>query len=640
MTSDGFVLTGTKEFEAQPIRLVAGALSADLVNGNLRTIRHGGTEVLRAVGYIVRDRDWGTYEPTLSDLRIDANDAAFAVSYAAACDGPGGSRLEFQARISGTHNGILEFEVNASPDGDFETSRCGFCVLHPIVGLAGAPATVEHVDGTVVQTELPDLIEPWQPFKRMRAITHTVRPGVRAECRMDGDTFEMEDQRNWSDASYKTYVRPLELPWPYVLKSGVPFRQKVSLTISSASTPAVVSGRMRGDRIRIELGEAGPKLPEVGVVIYPDDAAAALANIALLRRLAPQRLLLHFDPTSGHGIGALRSYAALAAAYPVPATLECVVACQRDLDLEFSEVAGLVRSAGLVLTDIAVSPSVDRQSTPPGSQWPACPPLEEVYAAARRAFPKLRLGGGMFSYFTELNRKRVPAERLDFITHCSCPIVHAADDLSVMQSLEALPFITRSVRALFGARAYRIGPSTIAMRQNPYGSATKDNPAGRRIAMADRDPRHMGLFAAAWSIGYAAAVASTGLDQLILSGFAGPFGVLAAEGEPVLAGQLRPVFHVIEGLARMAGSTSVEARLGAGDRVAALAARSADGRLELWLANLTADEVILDRSDLPVGLDAPVSVLDAKSVQAAEGFRMIDHRREIRLGAYAVARTG
>ena len=209
-----------------------------------------------------------------------------------------------------------------------------------------------------------------------------------------------------------------------------------------------------------------------------------------------------------------------------------------------------------------------------------------------------------------------------------------------MQSLEALPFITRSVRALFGARAYRIGPSTIAMRQNPYGSATKDNPAGRRIAMANRDPRHMGLFAAAWSIGYAAAVASTGLDQLILSGFAGPFGVLAAEGEPVLAGQLRPVFHVIEGLARMAGSTSVEARPGAGDRVAALAARSADGRLELWLANLTADEVILDRSDLPVGLDAPVSVLDAKSVQAAEGFRMIDHRREIRLGAYAVARTG
>ena len=37
---------------------------------------------------------------------------------------------------------------------------------------------------------------------------------------MEGDTFEMEDQRNWTDASYKTYVRPLALPWPYTLAGG------------------------------------------------------------------------------------------------------------------------------------------------------------------------------------------------------------------------------------------------------------------------------------------------------------------------------------------------------------------------------------------------------------------------------------
>ena len=37
----------------------------------------------------------------------------------------------------------------------------------------------------------------------------------------------------------------------------------------------------------------------------------------------------------------------------------------------------------------------------------------------------------MLSYFTELNRKPVPADLLDFVSHCTCPIVHAADDLSV-----------------------------------------------------------------------------------------------------------------------------------------------------------------------------------------------------------------
>jgi D-apionolactonase len=636
--NDAFALTGTREAEPQPINLAAGSLTADLVNGNLRTIRHGGTEVLRAIGYVVRDRDWGTYEPALSELRMDQNEAGFTVSYSATCDGPGGSRLVFHARITGSPDGALEFDVSATPSGDFETARCGFCVLHPIVGLAGAPVTIEHVGGRIVETKLPDLIEPWQPFKQMRAITHEVRPGVRAECRMEGDTFEMEDQRNWSDASYKTYVRPLELPWPYLLKSGETFRQRVGLRITGKA-PRAGPAAPREDRIHIKLGETGPKLPRIGVVIYPEDAATALARLATLRELGPQRLLFHFDPTARHGIDALRSYAALADAYyPSQPCLECVVPCRRDLDVELGEVAAQVREAGLELWEISVSPSVDRQSTPPGSKWPECPPLEDVYAAARRAFPRLRLGGGMFSYFTELNRKRVPAEQLDFITHCTCPIVHAADDLSIMQSLEALPFITRSVRAIYGDKPYRIGPSTIAMRQNPYGSATKDNPSGKRIAMAKRDPRHNALFAAAWTLGYVARVADAELEELILSSFTGPFGVIAGEGEPVAAGQRRPLFHVVRALTDLVMPSCVQVKSNADHRLAVFAVRAP--WFVLLLANLTPDELILHRSDLPIDAQAKVSILDHISAATDEGFVDVGTPDEIRLSAYAVARIG
>jgi len=639
MTSEALILTGTHEAEPQPTRLVAGTLTADLVNGNLRSIRHDGTEVLRAIGYIVRDRDWGTYDPELRALSVRHDEAGFEVTYSGACEGPMGSRLEFAARIKGRTEGTLEFDVTATPKGDFETARCGFCVLHPIVGLAGAPVTVEHVDGTIVETVLPDLIEPWQPFKNMRAITHTLRLGLEAECRMEGDTFEMEDQRNWSDASYKTYVRPLELPWPYLLKSSVTFRQKVTLRLRGSATRQRVNAGS-SEHIPVELGDTGPKLPNLGVVVYPGDAAATLANIELLQELGPQRLLLHFDPTAGHGVEALRAYAALVAAYPVPATLECVVPCRRDLDAELSEVAAQVREAGLRLAEIAVSPAVDRQSTPPGSKWPECPPLEDVYSAARHAFPELRLGGGMFSYLTELNRKRVPPSHLDFITHCTCPIVHAADDLSVMQSLEALSFITRSTRAIYGEKPYRIGPSTIAMRQNPYGSATKDNPLGRRIAMADRDPRHNALFGATWSLGYAARVVPAGLEQLILSGFAGPFGVIAGDSEPALAGKQRPLFHVLRHLAGLAGFTSLQVKSSAEDRLAALAARGPNGRTVLMLANLTAETLTLRRADLPVGADARVSIFDASATAAGTGFRGGEGADEIRLTAYAIALVG
>ncbi|WP_192384038.1 D-apionate lactonase [Mesorhizobium silamurunense] len=634
MTMDPLLLYGTRAVDAEPVRLSAGPLSADFVNGNLRTIRHGGIEVLRAIAYIVRDRDWGTYEPALEDLVIEQSDDNFSVRYSASCEGPGGSRLGFGARIKGRADGRLSFDVSALPDSDFETNRCGFCILHPIAGLAGSPVKVEHTNGSVVDTQLPLLIDPWQPFKDIRAITHQVRPGVSAECRMEGDTFEMEDQRNWSDASYKTYVRPLALPWPYVLPAGQPMRQTVSLRITSDAKAATAT--TDSEPVQAELGEAGAKLPDVGVVIYPEDVESALGNLSLLSKLGPRQLLLHYDPTRGHGLDALRAHAELAAAFPAKTTLECVVACAGDLDVELSGVAEMVRRAGLRLDAIAISPSVDRQSTPPGSVWPACPPLEDVYAAARRAFPGIRLGGGMFSYFTELNRKRVPAGALDFITHCTCPIVHAADDLSVMQSLEALPFITQSTRAIYGAKPYRIGPSTIAMRQNPYGGATKENLRGQRIAMANRDPRHAGLFAAAWTVGYAARVAPAGLEMLTLSGFTGSFGVLAAAGEPAEEGTPRPIFHAVQGLAALAGHTHIAVRV-SDDRVAALAGRSPAGAVTAWLANITSDDVPVDALALVRETAGQVTIWEGAGVRRL-GLSAASGR--LTMPAYAIARIG
>ena len=78
----------------------------------------------------------------------------------------------------------------------------------------------------------------------------------------------------------------------------------------------------------------------------------------------------------------------------------------------------------------------------------------------------------MLSTFTELNRKRPKAELFDFITHTTCSIVHAADDRSVMETLQTLPAIIGSTRAIIGEKPYRIGPSAIAARANPEARAS------------------------------------------------------------------------------------------------------------------------------------------------------------------------
>jgi len=544
-------LYGTSEPPVAYRILQAGRLSARLEDGNLRTIRFAGRECLRAVSYIVRDKDWGTYQPPLKNLLIEESDTSFRVTYEGSCESPR-STLHFRAQITGEAAGRLSFTVEATPDGPFETNRCGFNVLHPLEA-AGRPVTVEHTDGAVEKTIFPELIEPWQPFKDIRSLTY--RPGglFDAGCRLEGDVFEMEDQRNWSDASYKTYVRPIELPWPYELPAGETNRQSVVLEISGhgaldASDSA--SKRQAAASLRI-IGSVLATMPPIGVVVRPEEVDAALSAIGRLRELKPQTILCHFDPTAGHEAGAFKKFAALQKKYPADYSLECVVAATGSLRDELRQVAKHVEAAGLVLSGVAVCPSVDRQSTPPGSKWPACPPLADIYAAARAAFPGVRLGGGMFSYFTELNRKRPPVELLDFVIHATNPIVHAADDESVMETLSTLPHITRSTRAIIGeTKPYRIGPSTIGMRQNPYGSRTMPNPDRKRIAMAADDPRQDGLFAAAWTIGYAAAVAPAGLELLTPTAFSGPRGVIADDA-------VRPVFHALKWLAAGVGVDTV-----------------------------------------------------------------------------------
>ncbi|MBX5172486.1 hypothetical protein HJB84_21875 [Rhizobium sp. NZLR1b] len=592
MTGDAFQLYGTHALETPPVRLTAGKLAADLADGNLRTIRYDGVEVLRAISYLVRDRDWGTYSPEIADLRIEQGDDHFEVAYRARCEASDGTSLVIDVRIIG-YQDRLDFEAEATSETGFETNRCGFCILHPIVGVAGSAATVEHVDGRIVETRFPDVIEPWQPFQDMRAISHEVMPDVTAECRMEGDTFEMEDQRNWSDASYKTYVRPLALPWPYRIPANQPVRQKTSLMIRDASRSAAVSAATSSDVIRLELGTRTGTMPDIGVVVTPQEADATLSARSLLSEIAPRELLFHFDPNAGHGVEALQKFAAIAADHPGRTTLEIALACKSSPSSEAAEIARQMQRADFEPEAILISPSVDRQSTPPGSKWPDCPPLEEIYAAARAAFPGTRIGGGMLSYFTELNRKRVPSGEIDFVSHCTNPIVHAADDLSVMQTLEALPFITRSVRAVYRDKPYRIGPSTIPMRQNPYGSRTMDNPAGGRIPMANRDPRHNGRFAEAFALGYAIRVLNADLECLTLSALTGPFGLIAGPDEPVEQGGRRPLFNTVRTLSALAGASWQECVSSSPSEVLSFVARDAAGA-RIYVVNLTSKERRVD----------------------------------------------
>ena len=63
----------------------------------------------------------------------------------------------------------------------------------------------------------------------MESIAHATPGGGEITIRFEGDLFEMEDQRNWTDASYKTYSTPLRLPYPAPISEGDRVWQRVTI---------------------------------------------------------------------------------------------------------------------------------------------------------------------------------------------------------------------------------------------------------------------------------------------------------------------------------------------------------------------------------------------------------------------------
>lgn len=649
--SRSIVLTGTEQPDVPGRMLHAGPLSVEFDNGNLRYVRLNGVEVLRAIAFLVRDENWGTYVPEVCGLKVEQSDKGFVVTYAATCR-RGSQSLDYVATIEGRADGSLTFDATALPATDFLTARTGFVVLHPLEGVVGQPLSVTHTDGSVTRSSFPEQVSPDCPFRDIRELEHEARPGLWVRVRMVGDAFEMEDHRNWTDASFKTYVRPLSRPWPYVLPHGEPVRQQVEFSFRGTLPRAVAPGNESADAIVVEAGD-GRAVPVIGLGLPPEEADAALACEGLLKQLAPNFLVCSYDARLGHGVGLLRKYAQIAERLGAEVMLEAVVQSVSGFAEELRQLASQVRQAGLVLESVALCPVGHLKSVLPGGVYPPAPDLGQLYRAARNAFPGIRLGGGMFSFFTELNRKRPPVAELDFITNTTSPIVHAADDRSVMETLAALPWQVDTARAFSEGKPHRVGPSGIGARDNPHGATYSENPDNQRICLAKMDPRQRGLFSAAWTLGYVATLANAGVDRVSLSAPTGPLGVIYRRGDHAQpcfddlpaadsASAVYPVFHVIAALNCASGARLLGTRLTQTGKTAALA-WARDGERWLLVANLTDD--VRDVKLAGLGGTARVSILDAahfvEATTDAQGFRArasdLAGNGTLRLDAYGVA---
>ena len=614
------ILYGTEQPPAPIRRFAQGPLSFDLEAGKLRYIRLQGIEVLRCIAFVVRGPGWESPAPRISDLDVEESGGGIRIRYRAFYETAGG-QLEITADIQAPSTGGLVFEAEARALTDFTTARTSFCILHPLAGVAGAPLTLTRPDETTEEARFPDTISAHQPFMNIRALSHEVAPGLKATVRMEGDIWEMEDQRNWSDASFKTYGRPRDIPWPYTIPKGERVVQRAILSFTGKAAPAAATSP---EAVEITLGEAPRgKLPRLALTLSPAEAAHALAAAQRLTA-APAELIGWFE-LGTQSKADLEAYAALGRRLGIPIGLELILPCSKPVAEELAEAAALLRQAGLMPASITPIQAPMIKWVLKSPEEMGLPGFAELYAAARATFPGIAIGAGVVSNFTELNIDRPPLDGADYVTHATCGVVHEPDDRSVMETLETLPHIFRSVRAMAGKLPYRLGPSAMGMRYNPYGKATDANSANVRAAFAHQDPRQRGLFGAAFALGYVARAAAAGIERVCFAAPTGPFGLVyrrtdypqpwfdAEDFAGPAAAPVYPLYHPLMAIAAAGDADLLPVRSSDEKRALGLCYRRPDGTQILWLANLTPEPQTLHIG----GKIRSAKILDAENFAAA-----------------------
>jgi hypothetical protein len=618
MLPERVLLYGKDESLPERRELRAGPLSLTWENGDLRYIRLGEREVLRRVYVAIRDRNWGTAPNAMSNLVMDVGDDCFRISFDVD-NRLGEIDFAWRGEITGESDGTVRLVMDGAARATFMKNRIGFCILHPD-DIAGARAVVERVDGTVEESALPRFFAPDQPvrpFAEMRRLSHEVAPEVWADLLMEGDIFEMEDQRNWTDASFKTFCTPLRIPYPVEVTAGTRIRQSLTLSVRGA-LPQQAAAPARTDapappHLSLDLDAPRP-MPQLGLGCASDDIPLTPVEIARLAALGLSHLRVDLDP--GDPGFADRLAAASAQAAQLGVSLEIA------LLLDPSDPASDLQ---------ALRDALDR-SRPAVSRWLVFPrsekfgggtPLLEALEAARPvlgAYGSAPVYSGTNTDYIFLARNVPPLERVDGVTFAITAQVHAFDNASMVETLSTQGQAVASARALAHGKPVCVSPVTLKMRHNPYATgAIPPIPPGELPTQVD--PRQMSLFLAGWTAASIKHIAEAGAQSITYFETAGWRGVMErAEGSPVpdkfpsLPGAVFPVYHVLADIAGFRPAQLIASRSSERLKVDLLALRRGDD-VRLIVANLTAEPQAVR---LPAALrEARVRLLQASNAEDA-----------------------
>ena len=628
--------------ERVPLR--AGPLSMVFENGDLRYVRYGAHLILLRVYWAVRDQNWGTVTNAMSNLQIDAQADSFRIRYDAACQ-DAASGIDFMATttLTGDASGKLSIVLEGDANSTFLRNRLGFCVLQPAEA-AGSECIVQHDNGKREKANLPIYIyahQPLKPFEEIRGLRQKLADGVWADFQFEGDIFEMEDQRNWTDASFKTFCTPLRLPYPVEVPQGTHIRQAVQVQIVGNTgkpiKPAKSSETVKPSAgIKLTVGAGAQALPMIGLGQAYGGKVLSKKAVERLRalKLSHVRVDLHLSDASC--VKELQRATKDAEALGVP--LEVALFVKADAaEAQLQACRAMFDMTGPKVRQWLIYPSVEKQTE--------AAPIRQLVTAAREQLADYKFGkkavfaSGSDADFIFANKQAqayAGVKGMDAFSTTSNPQVHAFDNASLTETLAAEAVLVKSAKRLVKNKPVFITPLTFRWRWNAYTSG----PSVRGMPVSD--VRQASLFGAAWTVGSLKYLAQAGAASVTYFETVDERGVLAADG------RAHPMYHVFADVAEFASGEALAAKSSEPLVVEGLVLRKGR-RTHTLLANMTGTPQRVTLSKL--GAKVTIKRLDETTAdqamkspeewraEAGESVKTDDGKLVVELLPYAVVRV-
>jgi hypothetical protein len=496
----------SKTFWPDTQRVEHAGFTVDIARAAIRNVTYQGAQIIDLLYTAIRPWDWSTLDPDEHSevVEISGENCLVTITDLFAGSMQGKTVLTLQP------NGKFTIDYQLSGLGKFEINRWGVCFCLNTGDWMGSKVSASE--------NTYSLLKEISPQRVINGITqglfpasnnlHFIAPDKRSlKVLSTGKVLEAEDQRNWTDNTYKIYSGSLAEPRPFVIEKGMQWEQQVEFEVTPPTNSIPDGSKIIAKDI--------PSLPRIGVqfngepLLPSDDLEKALFILDI------DHIRINEESLTAQKIATISKSGLV---------LEAALLSSNDgaeLVREVEHLSARVPAGSRLL--------INRQGRQivQGSDLPKNKTLNSYIP-------------GSDAYLVDLHREEF--EFGDAVSYSMVPTVHSSDPETIFKTLytqkESIEFAKK-----FVAPQVSISPITFSTRGNPETGHLRDNRIN--FAQPEMAAQIKELSAATWTLGSVFALASAGAYSGTWHELFGEFGVIYSEGSAI---KFSPTFHALSAL--------------------------------------------------------------------------------------------